>query len=407
MAFQEEERAGARSPSRRGVCGRPPCAFPAGAWFLAGRASRRKELLVQTIHEDVRPFVHESLPGRVLFGAGASKERLSGEIDSLGAGRVLLLAAERERFLAEELAKPLGERVVGMFTGVRPHVPVEVARRATAEARRAGADCLLSVGGGSTTGAAKAIALETGLPIVAVPTTYAGSEMTPVYGLTENGRKKTGRSRDVLPRVVIYDSELTFSLPASVTAPSAINALAHCVEAFYAAGASPISSLMAEEGIRAIADGLPDAVLDPEGLSGRSKTLYGAYLAGAAFAVAGGGLHHKICHVLGGAYDLPHAETHTIVLPHATALFRDAIPQTMERISRALGRDDAAEGLFDLARDVGAPLALKDVGMNESNLQEAVDLCTQAVPEDNPAKVDGVGIRLLLENAYAGSRPTR
>lgn len=360
---------------------------------------------MDTVRGDVRPFVYESLPGRVVFGSGAARERLAGEVESLGASRVLLLVTEHERELAERLAEPLTERLAGVFTGVRPHVPVEVAREATERAREAGADCLLCVGGGSTTGAAKAVALELELPIVAVPTTYAGSEMTPVYGMTEGGRKRTGKSMSVLPRVVIYDPELTFSLPDFVTGPSAINALAHCVEAFYAPGESPISSLMAEEGIRAIAEGLPDAVLNPQGLPGRSKTLYGAYLAGAAFAVAGGGIHHKICHVLGGAYDLPHAETHTIILPHATALNREAIPQTMSRIAGALGRDDAPEGLFDLAREVGAPLALSDIGMQEKDLDEAVGLCVEAVPEDNPSSVGQTEVRRLLEDAYAGKRP--
>lgn len=360
---------------------------------------------METIQEGVQPFVYESLPGRVVFGAGSSRDRLAQEVDLLGGSRVLLIATEQERPLADRLSEPLGGRVAGTFTGVRPHVPVEVAREARKKAEEIGADCLLSIGGGSTTGAAKAIALETGLPIVAVPTTYAGSEMTPVYGLTENGRKRTGKSMDVLPRVVVYDPELTFSLPDFVTGPSAINALAHCVEAFYASGASPISSLMAEEGIRAIADGLPDAVLNPEGLAGRSKTLYGAYLAGAAFAVAGGGIHHKICHVLGGAYDLPHAETHTIILPHATVINRQAIPQTMARIASALGRDDAAEGLFDLAKDVGAPLALKDIGMKEEDLEEAVGLCLEAVPAYNPASVGEAEVRRLLRDAYEGKRP--
>jgi alcohol dehydrogenase class IV len=362
---------------------------------------------MDTIREGVQPFVYEALPGRVVFSPGMAAERLHSEIEGLGASRVLLLVTEQERELAERLAKPLGGWVAGIFTGIRPHVPVEVAREATEEARRVDADCLVCFGGGSTTGAAKAIALETGLPIVAVPTTYAGSEMTPVYGLTEGNRKTTGKSMSVLPKVVVYDPELTFSLPDFVTGPSAINALAHCVEAFYASGANPISSLMAEEGIRAIADGLPDAVLNPEGLSGRSKTLYGAYLAGAAFASAGGGIHHKICHVLGGAYDLPHAETHTIVLPHATALNRNAIPQAMARIARALGRDDAAEGLYEFATEVGTPVALKDIGMREEDLEEATGLCTEVVPEDNPAKVGEAEIRQLLKDAHEGNRPAK
>jgi maleylacetate reductase len=209
----------------------------------------------------------------------------------------------------------------------------------------------------------------------------------------------------VLPRVVIYDPELTFSLPGFITGPSAMNAMAHCVEAFYAPGANPITSLVAEEGIRALASGVPAAVSRPEGLDGRTQTLYGAYLAGAAFAAAGGGIHHKICHVLGGAYDLPHAETHTVILPQAVAFNEEAIPEVMQRVARALGAEEAASGLYDLARRIGAPTALKDVGMKEENLEEAVALVLEEAPRDNPRPVDEADIRGLLEDAYAGRRP--
>ena len=361
----------------------------------------------------MKPFIYEALPGRVVFGAGASRQKLAGEVDRLGVQRILLVAAEGERPLAEELAGPLGERVVGVFTGVRPHVPVEVADAARESARRLEADCLLCVGGGSTTGTAKAVALESGLPIVAVPTTYAGSEMTPVWGMTEAQRKTTGNSLDVLPKVVVYDPELTFSLPPFITGPSAMNAMAHCVEAFYAPGSNPITSLVAEEGIRALARGVPVAVKSPEDLEGRSETLYGAYLAGAAFAVAGSGLHHKICHTLGGAYNLPHADMHTVVLPHAVAFNEPAIPQTMARVARALdetsaqnlGAEGAANGLYDLAESIGAPTALKDIGMREENLDEAVTLVLEKAPGDNPRPVDEAGVRAILEGAFWGRRP--
>jgi len=350
-------------------------------------------------------FTYDALPGRVVFGAGASRDRLAEEVGRLDAERVLLIATEQERELAEDLASPLGERLAGLFTRVRPHVPVEVAERARDAAREVGADCLLSVGGGSTTGTAKAVALEMDLPIVAVPTTYAGSEMTPVYGLTSGQRKRTGKSLKVLPKVVIYDPELTFSLPDFITGPSAMNAMAHCVEAFYAPGANPITSLMAEEGIRALASGVPAAVSRPEDLEGRTRTLYGAYLAGAAFAAVGGGIHHKICHVLSGAYDLPHAETHTVILPQAVAFNEGAIPEVMQRVARALGAEEAAAGLYDLARRIGAPTALKDIGMREENLDEAITLILEEAPTENPRPVDKAGIRELLEDAYSGRRP--
>jgi alcohol dehydrogenase class IV len=361
----------------------------------------------------MRRFAYEALPGRIVFGAGASRERLVDEVQRLGAGRVLLVASEREKTLAEEIAAPLVDRVATIFTDVRPHVPVEVADAARETARRLEVDCLLSVGGGSTTGTAKAVALKLGLPIVAVPTTYAGSEVTPIWGMTEGQRKTTGRSLDVLPRVVIYDPELTFTLPPSISGPSGMNAMAHCVEALYASGANPVTSLVAEEGIRALARGLPAVVEEPGGIEGRSEALYGAYLAGSALAAAGVGIHHKICHVLGGAYDLPHAEMHTVILPHAVAFNEEAIPEIMGRVARALGeasdgalgREGAATGLYDLAKGIGAPTALKDIGMEKEDLDEAVALCLEAVPEDNPRPVDEAGVRAILAGAYVGLPP--
>lgn len=352
-----------------------------------------------------KDFVYEALPGRVIFGSGASREKLAEEIERLGSQRALLIATEREQDLAEDLAGPLGDRVVGIFTDVRPHVPVEVAEAVRDRARETEADCLLSIGGGSTTGTAKAVALEIPLPIVAIPTTYAGSEMTPIWGMTKEQRKTTGQSLDVLPAVVVYDPELTFSLPGFITGPSAMNAMAHCVEAFYTPGANPITSLMAEEGIRALTRGVPVAVENPEDLEGRSETLYGAYLAGAALAVTGTGLHHKICHALGGAYDLPHAEMHTIVLPHAVAFNEPAMPGIAVRIAEALGAEGAATGLYRLIEKIGAKTALKDIGMKEEDIDGVIPQILEAVPENNPRPVDEEGLRGILESAYVGRRP--
>lgn len=355
----------------------------------------------------IAPFTYDALPGRVVFGAHSAHTQLRPEIERLRAERVLLVVGGHERAPAAELIEPLGHKLAATFDQVRAHVPVALAEAGREQARASQADALLAIGGGSTIGMAKAVALTSGLPVVAIPTTYAGSEMTPVYGITEGNRKTTGRAAVVQPKVVIYDPELTLSLPPSVSGPSAINALAHCVEAFYADRAAPVASLMAQEGIRAIAAGLPQVMADPAGLRGRAGTLYGAYLAGAAFAVAGSGIHHKICHVLGGAYDLPHAETHTIILPHAVALNRDAIPDVMTKIAAALGCADAADGLFDLARQVGAPAALADIGMKASDLGEATRLCLTAVPASNPARVAEGAMRRLLDDAFHGRRPAR
>jgi maleylacetate reductase len=352
-------------------------------------------------------FTYEALPGKIVFGAGVARERLADEVHALGAQRVLLIAAEAEAELAAELSAPLGEAIVARFDGVRPHVPVAVAAAAVALARESTADCLLSIGGGSTTGTAKAVALETGLPIVAVPTTYAGSEVTPVWGSTEGERKVTGRSAKVLPRVVVYDPELTFGLPARITAASGMNALAHCVEALYAPGRNPISSLVAAEGIEALASSVPRAVADPGDPAARSGALYGAYLAGSAFAVAGSGLHHKICHALGGAFDLPHAETHSIVLPHVVAFQQPAAPQLMDTVAARLGAapGTAATALYALAAGCGLPLSLRDVGMPEDGIERVIEQIVEAVPEDNPRPVDADAVRTILTAAYDGASP--
>jgi alcohol dehydrogenase class IV len=352
-----------------------------------------------------RSFVYDGLPVRVVFGAGAARGRLSDELATLGARRVLLCMTEREELLARDLVEPVADRVAGIFRDVRPHVPVEVAdaaRRLAAECR---ADAVLAIGGGSTTGTAKAVALTTGLPVVAVPTTYAGSEVTPVWGLTEGNRKRTGRDLRVLPKVVVYDPELTLSLPPELSGVSGLNALAHCVEAFWAAGANPVTSLMAEDGARALAAGLPRVMADPADLAARADTLYGAWLAGSALAVAGSGLHHKICHVLGGAFDLPHAETHAVVLPHVLALFAPDAPDVEARLATAFGvaPGRAVAALVQLARAVGAPAGLRDVGLSEDELPEAIRLVCEALPAAGPRAVTTDDITALMRTAWDGA----
>jgi maleylacetate reductase len=283
-------------------------------------------------------------------------------------------------------------------------VPVETARAGREAARRLAADCAVAIGGGSTIGLGKAIALDTGLPLIAIPTTYSGSEMTPIYGLTDNGVKRTGRDRKVLPRVVLYDAALTVGLPAKVSGPSGMNALAHCVEALYAQDANPITSLMAAEGIRALGRALPLVVKEPLNLEARSDALYGAWLAGTALGNVAMGLHHKLCHTLGGSFNLPHAEVHTVILPHATAYNRAAASQAMDTIAAALGAADAAQGLYDLAKRIGAPTSLKEIGMPADGLDRAARLATEN-PYYNPRPVEYAAVRDLLDNAFHGRRP--
>ena len=351
----------------------------------------------------MRSFTHNALPGRVVFGSG-SLAKLSEEIERLGARRALVLCTPQQREQAKDVAARLGTRCAGIFDQAVMHVPIETARAARDEARRLDADCAVAVGGGSTTGLGKAIALESSLPILAIPTTYAGSEMTPIYGITEGGLKKTGRDSRVLPRTVIYDPTLTLGLPSGLSATSGMNAIAHAVEGLYAEDANPITSLLATEGIRALAQGLPQVIADPLDLEGRSRCLYGAWLSGAVLGSVGMALHHKLCHTLGGSFNLPHAETHTVVLPHVVAYNRAAAPEAMQAAADALGAQDAARGLYALARALGAPVALKDIGMRETDLDRAAEIATKS-PYYNPRPVEYGAIRKLLDDAYHGREP--
>jgi maleylacetate reductase len=331
---------------------------------------------------EVPEFEYTGFPSHIVFGAGSTgRERLARLIDGLDAERILVVAAEPETVLADRMADALGTRIAGRFANVLAHVPIEIAREAREAARQVRADCLLSVGGGSTTGTAKAIAMESGLPIVAVPTTYAGSEVTPVWGLTEDGRKTTGVDLKVLPKLVIYDPELTVSLPPRLSVVSGLNALAHCIEAFWTAKRNPITSLIAEEGIRAMAAGLPGILADPSDLDARSQAMYGAWLAGVSFASAGSDIHHKICHVLGGAYDLPHAETHAVILPYAASVAAPRVDGVDARIAAALGDDGetAAAAIFALERALSAPTSLRELGLPETELERACDLVGEAL----------------------------
>ena len=351
----------------------------------------------------MKQFVYTGLPSRVVFGAG-SLGRLPAELDRLGAKRALLLSTPEQAQTVRRVAGILGARAAGIYDRAVMHVPLAIAEDARRAARDTGADCCVTVGGGSTTGLGKAIALVSTLPIVAVPTTYAGSEMTPIYGLTEGGAKKTGRDERVLPKAVLYDPELTLTLPVALSAASGMNAIAHSVEALYAHDANPIVSLMAEEGIRALAAALPGIKNKADDLEARSDALYGAWLCGVALGSAGMALHHKLCHVLGGSFNLPHAETHAIVLPHAMRYNAEAAPEAMRRVARALGAEDAPGAIWDLERSLGIPMKLSEIGMKQADLEKAARSAS-AAPYPNPRKVEYEPVLALLRGAYEGTRP--
>ncbi|MCY1162658.1 Maleylacetate reductase [compost metagenome] len=350
-------------------------------------------------------FVYDIPQSRVIFGAGSLKN-LKAEIEALGAKKALILCTPEQVELAEKISGLLGSSSVGIFPKAVMHVPVETAKEAVAVAKKLGADCAIAVGGGSTTGLGKAIALEYDLPILAIPTTYAGSEMTPVYGITENGIKKTGKDSRVLPKTVIYDPELTLSLPLDMSITSGINAIAHAAEGLYAQNGNPIMSLLAEEGIRALADGLRLLKKNDQDIEARSLCLYGAWLCGYVLGNVGMAIHHKLCHTLGGSFNLPHAPTHTVVLPHAIAYNETAVPEAMERIKRALGTTEstAANALFDLVSELEGPTSLAELGLTEAGLDKATEIALSN-PYWNPEPIEKNAIRHLLQNAFEGIRP--
>jgi maleylacetate reductase len=348
-------------------------------------------------------FVHEFVPARVIFGAGMVGE-IGEEIARLGARRVLLVASPSQAATADRVAASLGAGVAARIGRTASHVPVERAKEARRIATEVRADAIVAVGGGSAIGLAKVVALTHAIPILAVPTTYSGSEMTSFWGMTEGGAKTTGRDARVLPRTVLYDPALTLTLPVPIAAASGLNAMAHAVEALYGASTSPVSALMAEDCIRSLASGLRRVARAPADLEARAEALYGSFLGGAALEGAVMGLHHKLCHVLGGTFGLNHAETHAVILPHAIAYNAGAAQAAMTRIARALGAADPAAGLHALAKEIGASTALRALGLAERDLDRAAELATQS-PYDNPRKVERAPVRALLDDAFFGRPP--
>jgi alcohol dehydrogenase class IV len=348
----------------------------------------------------LKSFVYSSLATRIVFGAG-SLAQLAAEVERLGAKRVLMLSTPGRAEMVRAAAK--GLPVAGVFDEAAMHTPLELAEKARRRAAELGADCCVAVGGGSTIGFAKAIALSAGLPVIAVPTTYSGSEMTTIWGVSEGGAKKTGRDPRVAPKTVIYDPQVTLGLPPRTSAASGMNAIAHCVEALYAHDGNPVISLVAEEGIRALAAALPKVVSHPGDLDSRSEALYGAWLAGMSIATTSVALHHKLCHVLGGL-GLPHAETHSIVLPHAMRYNAQAAHEAMGRVARAIGAADAPAGIWDIQQALGIPMRLADIALEEADLERAARIAV-AAPYPNPRKVEYAPVLELLRNAYLGRRP--
>ena len=345
-----------------------------------------------------------TIPGvRVRFGAGV-RHKVAEEMAAMGLTRALILTASQQADTGAEFAALLGARAAGVYANATMHTPVAISEEAAARALELRADCLLAVGGGSTTGLGKAIAWRTDLPQIVVPTTYAGSEATGILGQTEAGRKTTLTSPKVQPEVILYDAELVRSLPVGMTVTSALNAMAHAAEGLYAQNRSPISTLMALEGLRAFRDALPRVLDNPADLHARGETLYGAWLCGTVLGTGGMALHHKLCHTLGGSFDLPHAETHSVILPHAIAYNEQAAARELAPIAQIFGGATPGQALHAFALRMQAPTALRDLGLPESALDRATEIATQN-PYWNPRPVQAEALRRLLQNAWSGAAP--
>ncbi|WP_066818696.1 maleylacetate reductase [Sphingomonas mali] len=351
----------------------------------------------------VRNFTYRGLPTQVIFGHGTIGD-LGSVLEQQGVRRALLLSTPQRAQQALDATRSLGDTIVASFAGARMHTPIDVTASAQALLEASAADGVIAFGGGSTIGLGKALAVRTGVRHIAIPTTYAGSEMTPILGETADGRKTTRRSADILPHAVLYDVALTLSLPTAISGTSGINAIAHAVEGLYARDANPVMQLVAQEGIRALADALPGIVVNGADLAAREQALYGAWLCGMVLGSVGMALHHKLCHTLGGGFDLPHAETHAIVLPHALAYNAPAIPEAMAMLRQALGDENPAHALYTLTERVGAPRALRLIGLPESG----IDTATDQVLENaywNPRPLTRAALRELIARAWSGESP--
>ncbi|MBA4865184.1 maleylacetate reductase [Streptomyces sp. PSKA54] len=346
-------------------------------------------------------FDHTTHGQRVLFGTGTAVTNTVEAVEGLGAKRVLLIADA----FASALSDAIAERtpVVARVHEIVQHVPIENATRTAALARKQGADAVITIGGGSSIGLAKIVARDAGLPIIAVPTTFAGSEATNVWGITEAGRKTTGVDDKVLPKVIVYDASLMASLPGRLAVSSGLNAVAHAVDGFWAPRNDPINKAMGTEGLRALFPGLRALHADPDDIGAREKTLYGAYLAAISFASAGSGMHHKICHALGGTYNMPHAETHSVVIGYVTAFNAPYAADAAERVAAAIGDGrSAAAGIYALREEVEAPMSLKELGFKEQDVPEAAGIILPAIPPSNPRQVNRAALETLLRAAWAG-----
>lgn len=361
-----------------------------------------------TIEQGDLCYVDDASRPRVVFGAGSLAD-VAAEVTRLGGSRVLLISTTSARTAADGIARDIGDGIVGRVDGVAMHVPDDEVRRTRALAAKLTVDLVLCIGGGSAVGLAKSIAHETGLPLLAVPTTYAGSEMTTIWGRTAEGRKQTGRDSQVLPHTVIYDPVLTVGLPAAMSITSGLNAIAHCIESLYAPDATSLTTRSAADGMTALIASLPTILREPADLAARARALHGARRSGQALESTQMGLHHVLCHALGGVANLPHSPTHAVLLPHVVAWNESAAGSALDPVRSALGMHagDRSIGcsLWDFSRRLGAPGSLAALGLSESHVAKVLD-DVDLTRVRHPRRPTTEDVRILLMAGLSGQRPS-
>ena len=350
-----------------------------------------------------RDGAFNATPARVIFGAGSSAT-VRDEVIHLDRRRALVVSTPGRKAMAEQVAARLGDRAIGILPKAISQVPIELAREGRAAAREAGADCIIAIGGGASIGLAKGISLELALPIINIPTTYSGSEMTAFCGITINGVKIMHESRNMLAHTVIYDPELSMGLSPHNSAASALNALAHCVDGIYVTSSTPIHQLAAIEGARVVVNGVRGVWNNPSSIEARSELLYGAYLAGAALA-GGFALQHGLAHTLGGSYKVPHGNAHAVSLPYVTAYNTAFAQEGVGAVARSLSTDNLAGTIHDLLRELELPVKLPDVGIERKELERVAKITVDTDNGLNPGPLTFEAVHGIVEAAFAGERP--
>ncbi len=338
----------------------------------------------------------------IRIGPG-SISRLGDLLAEVGVRRALLVTSGRGAVAAERLGLP----VAGVFDGVRPHVPVETVQSAVTRAVEVGADGLVGLGGGASIDTSKAVAaalLREGdrevVPVVAVPTTYAGAEWTPFFGmLLEPGRKGGSADARAAPVAAVYDAELTLELPVPETVGTTMNALAHCAEAYYHPATNEEAATHADLGAAAIAEALPRVVAAPSSLPDRASLLEGAMHAALALADSGLCLGHAMAQGLGGRYGLPQGTMNALCLPPALRFNAPVVPEAVARLGRALG-GEAALRCEELAA-LGDFGRLRDHGVPESELAAvAEEIAARPGARANPRPVTAADVEGLLREIW-------